>query len=196
LITDMLVKILGVGWTPETIEGIVLIDEFDKHLHPRWQSRLVNQLTKSFPKIQFIMTTHNPMSILDRDANDITILKEIDGKIEAVKEIGTKNIDVGMVLLKYFNVNAIVGDTMRDNLTEITKIKLKGRRKLTQDDKKRIKELEQELQYTPATDFIYNRAYFNFLVFLKENKDIDFEDYENLKDKNMLEIMEEYKDSF
>jgi len=36
LITDMLIKILGVGYTPKTIEGIVLIDEFDKHLHPRW----------------------------------------------------------------------------------------------------------------------------------------------------------------
>jgi len=196
LITDMLIKILGVGWTPKTIEGIILIDEFDKHLHPKWQSKLVNQLTETFPKIQFIMTTHNPMSILGRDADEITKLVEIDGKIEAVKEIGTKNIDVGMVLLKYFNVDSIVGDSMRKNLNEITKIKLKGRRKLTKEDKERIKEIEQELQYSPATDFIYNRAYYNFLVFLKENKGIDFENYENLNDEKMLVLQEEYKGLF
>jgi len=195
LITDMLIKILGVGWKPKTIEGIVLIDEFDKHLHPRWQSKLVDKLIDSFPKIQFIMTTHNPMSMLDRDAEEITIIEEIEGKVEALKEIGTKNIDVGMVLLKYFNV-PIVGKTMSRNLNEITKIKLQGRRKLTQDDKKRIKELEQELQYTSATDFIYNRAYFNFLIFLKENKGIDFGNYENLKDEDMLTLMEEYKGLF
>ena len=196
LITDMIIKILGVGKTPTTIEGIVLIDEFDKHLHPRWQSKLVDKLTDTFPKIQFIMTTHNPMSILGRKADEITILEELDGQIEARKESGTENIDIGMVLLKYFNVDSIVGETMRNNLNEITEIKLKGRRKLTKEDRERIKELEEKLQYTPATDFIYNRAYFNFLVFLKEKKNIDFYNYESFKDKEMLELMKEYKEIF
>ena len=195
LITDMLIKILGTGREPSTVNAVVLIDEFDRHLHPKWQSKLVDKLTTVFKNIQFIMTTHNPMSILDRDAEEITIIEEIEGKVEAVKEIGTKNIDVGMVLLKYFDV-PIVGNTMRDNLNEITKIKLKGRRGLTKEDKERIKEIEEALKYTPATDFIYNRAYFNFLVFLKENKNIDFEDYQNLKDKDMLKLMEEYKELF
>jgi len=101
-----------------------------------------------------------------------------------------------MVLLKYFNVDSIVGETMRMNLNEITEIKLKGRSRLTKDDKERIKELEEELQYTPATDFIYNRAYFNFLVFLKKKKDIDFNNYESLKDKEMLNLMEEYRELY
>jgi hypothetical protein len=136
------------------------------------------------------------MSILGRKAEEITILDEVDGKIEAVRDSGTENIDIGMVLLKYFHVDSIVGATMRNNLNEITEIKLKGRRRLTKDNKERIKELEEELQYTPATDFIYNRAYFNFLVFVKENKNIDFNNYESLKDEEMLNIMEEYKGLF
>jgi len=100
-----------------------------------------------------------------------------------------------MICLKC-SVDSIVGETMRKNLNEITEIKLKGRRRLTSDDRKRIKELEEELQYTPATDFIYNRAYFNFLVFLQKKKNIDFSNYENLKDTEMLELMEEYKGLF
>ena len=44
--------------------GVVLIDEIDQHLHPRWQLTIVKKLRKLFPNIQFIMTTHSPVIIL------------------------------------------------------------------------------------------------------------------------------------
>jgi hypothetical protein len=40
--------------------GIVLIDEIDAHLHVSWQKRIGGWLTKHFPRIQFIVTTHSP----------------------------------------------------------------------------------------------------------------------------------------
>ncbi len=43
--------------------GIVLIDEVDLHLHPRWQRRVVDDLLRAFPKIQFFGTTHSPFII-------------------------------------------------------------------------------------------------------------------------------------
>lgn len=43
--------------------GVVLIDELDQHLHPRWQRRVVEDLRRTFPKIQFIATTHSPFLI-------------------------------------------------------------------------------------------------------------------------------------
>jgi|GEM_PF-77540 len=43
--------------------GVVLIDEIDLHLHPRWQRRIVTDLIKAFPRIQFIVTTHSPFII-------------------------------------------------------------------------------------------------------------------------------------
>jgi predicted ATP-binding protein involved in virulence len=43
--------------------GIVLIDEIDLHLHPKWQRRVVGDLLKAFPKIQFVATTHSPFII-------------------------------------------------------------------------------------------------------------------------------------
>jgi predicted ATP-binding protein involved in virulence len=39
--------------------GIVLIDEIDLHLHPKWQRRVVEDLKRTFPKIQFFATTHS-----------------------------------------------------------------------------------------------------------------------------------------
>ena len=43
--------------------AVVLIDELDLHLHPKWQRQIVHNLTKTFPRCQFIATTHSPQVI-------------------------------------------------------------------------------------------------------------------------------------
>ncbi|MBQ9692714.1 MAG: AAA family ATPase, partial [Clostridia bacterium] len=43
--------------------GVVLIDELDLFLHPRWQRRVVGDLQKTFPNVQFVATTHSPFII-------------------------------------------------------------------------------------------------------------------------------------
>jgi predicted ATP-binding protein involved in virulence len=43
--------------------GVVLIDEIDLHLHPRWQREIVGSLPAAFPGLQFIVTTHSPQVI-------------------------------------------------------------------------------------------------------------------------------------
>lgn len=47
----------------ENTSGIVLIDELDMHLHPKWQWNILKTLEESFPKIQFIIATHSPILI-------------------------------------------------------------------------------------------------------------------------------------
>ncbi len=44
-------------------KGIVLIDEIDMHLHPKWKWNIVKALEETFPHIQFILTTHSPIVI-------------------------------------------------------------------------------------------------------------------------------------
>jgi predicted ATPase len=43
--------------------GIILVDEVEQHLHPRWQIRIMRLLCKVFPKLQIIATTHSPLVI-------------------------------------------------------------------------------------------------------------------------------------
>ena len=43
--------------------GIVMIDEIDLYLHPHWQKHVLQDLTKAFPMIQFIVSTHSPFII-------------------------------------------------------------------------------------------------------------------------------------
>ncbi len=44
-------------------EGVVLIDDLELHLHPKWQREVTEKLTETFPNIQFIATTHSPFVI-------------------------------------------------------------------------------------------------------------------------------------
>ena len=57
-------------------QGIVLIDEIDMHLHPRWQQSVVNDLTQAFPNIQFVITTHSPQVISTVDSKSIRIFDD------------------------------------------------------------------------------------------------------------------------
>lgn len=56
--------------------GIVLIDELDLHLHPKWQWKIVEDLKRTFPKVQFIATTHAPIIIASCKEGEIIQLAE------------------------------------------------------------------------------------------------------------------------
>lgn len=60
-------------------EAVVLIDEIDLHLHPKWQRQVVHNLTEAFPKCQFIATTHSPQIIGEVGSERIHIIA--DGEV-------------------------------------------------------------------------------------------------------------------
>jgi predicted ATP-binding protein involved in virulence len=54
--------------------GLVLIDEIDVHLHPKWQRQVVNDLKTTFPSIQFVCTTHSPFIIQSIEQGELRSL--------------------------------------------------------------------------------------------------------------------------
>jgi predicted ATPase len=54
--------------------GVVLIDEIDLHLHPKWQREIVRSLPDAFPKLQFIATTHSPQVIGEVEHERIQVM--------------------------------------------------------------------------------------------------------------------------
>jgi energy-coupling factor transporter ATP-binding protein EcfA2 len=54
--------------------AVVLIDELDLHLHPRWQRTVVERLTEVFPRCQFIATTHSPQIIAGVEPEQVVLL--------------------------------------------------------------------------------------------------------------------------
>ena len=75
----MLNEFDGAG-APERVEGVVLIDEIDLHLHPRWQREALPRLRSVFPRLQFIATTHSPQ-VLSSVANR-QVRRLIDGRLQ------------------------------------------------------------------------------------------------------------------
>jgi hypothetical protein len=74
------------------IEGIVLIDEIEQHLHPQWQRRILSLLRRLFPKVQFLATTHSSLCVLgttdlkDEEVN-LVHLRQEERKVEATSGI-------------------------------------------------------------------------------------------------------------
>lgn len=56
-------------------KGIVLIDEVDLHLHPRWQRTVIRRLRETFPNCHFILTTHSPLVISDPQRIRVLLLQ-------------------------------------------------------------------------------------------------------------------------
>ena len=99
--------------------GVLAIDEFDRHLHPTWQQNYINKLRTVFPKMQLVVTTHNPLSILDREEDEVYELT-LDpnlGKIMCnTYKGGTKNMDIVLILLKYFNIDSVVSSSFSEKI--------------------------------------------------------------------------------
>lgn len=59
--------------------GVVLIDEIELHLHPQWQREIVEKLRRTFPRIQFVLTTHSPFLIQSLREGELIRLDREDG---------------------------------------------------------------------------------------------------------------------
>jgi len=82
------------------IRGVVLIDEIDQHLHPKWQKEIVSRLRTVFPNVQFIMTTHSPTII--QGASDEAIIYRVfrdedTGETKVSEPVYRKDLDELMV---------------------------------------------------------------------------------------------------
>lgn len=56
-------------------KAVVLIDELDLHLHPRWQRDIVAKLTATFPNCQFIATTHSPQIVGEVSPSSVILIE-------------------------------------------------------------------------------------------------------------------------
>ncbi|MDO6498186.1 AAA family ATPase [Photobacterium sanguinicancri] len=61
-------------------KGVVIIDELDLHLHPKWQQSIVLNLENTFPNLQFIISTHSPLILTTVTSEQIKILRDEKGK--------------------------------------------------------------------------------------------------------------------
>ena len=91
---------------PLQAEAIVLIDEVDLHLHPSWQQRVLTDLARTFPKTQFIVSTHSPQVLTTVEPRHVVHLAREDGRIVAGSASGwTYGAEAGDVLSAVMGVD-------------------------------------------------------------------------------------------
>ncbi|MDH0306689.1 retron Ec78 anti-phage system effector ATPase PtuA [Aeromonas caviae] len=98
---------------PDAIEplkgtGIILIDEIELHLHPKWQQEVITGLLKTFPNIQFIITTHSPQVLSTVDKSNIRKISFNDMGELVVKTptFQTKGVTSADILSRIMDINS------------------------------------------------------------------------------------------
>jgi len=92
-------------------EGVILIDEIDLHLHPAWQRKAVTNLTKVFPNVQFVVTTHSPQILSEVAPESIRLLCQEDNRIKFTiprQSIGLNSAEILRELMDDPGINSSV----------------------------------------------------------------------------------------
>lgn len=124
---------------------IVLVDEVGLHLHPRWQRDILSQLTKVFPNIQFVVSTHSPVIVVGAaEIAQVINLNKINEDENLIYD-HTYISNVGQVLLSdLFGLNYLYSPEWDDKIEE--RNSLLSKQVLTEDEKKRLAELDEEMK--------------------------------------------------
>ncbi len=84
LAADIMAVMLDRWKVMEIAEGIVLLDEIEAHIHPRWKQRIVKSLRQAFPRLQFLFTTHEPLCLQNCSEGEVHIMSR-DQVLQAIK---------------------------------------------------------------------------------------------------------------
>jgi hypothetical protein len=100
------------------MEGTLLVDEIDLHLHPTWQVRLIPALKRVFPRLQFIATTHSPMILPALTAEEVYILsQDHEGSVVATPSIQSPALLTGSELFEaFFELRKLYPGVLGDKL--------------------------------------------------------------------------------
>jgi len=125
-------------------KGVVLIDEIELHLHPKWQREIIPALTRTFPNCQFIVTTHSPQVVSHVKPQGIYILEKTDNGIVAKRPSSSFGRDSNRILEDLMDVPERPQD-IKDRLLDLFRLIDKG-------DINSARELRQQLAKEIGTD--------------------------------------------
>jgi hypothetical protein len=137
--------------------AVVLVDEIDLHMHPRWQRQVIGYLTERCPNTQFIVTAHSPLVVQAAAGANIVLLRRegdhvvIDNDPEVLS-----NWRVDQILTsELFGLDSARPPQIEPQLKE--RRALLAKPKLTKRDRQRLGELEAQIGELPAGESAEDR---------------------------------------
>lgn len=125
---------------PLNVSGIVLIDEIELHLHPRWQQKVLGDIRALFPELQLVVTTHSPQVLTTISEQSIRVVNS-NSKVAEYITYSTYGAESKRML------EDVLGGDSRPQHIDIVQ-KLNRYKKLVEDNKwdsKEALELKEEL---------------------------------------------------
>jgi predicted ATP-binding protein involved in virulence len=131
--------------------AIVLVDEIDLHLHPRWQRTIMSFLSERFPNTQFIVTAHSPLVVqAAKDANIVLLRREGDQVIIDNNPAIIENWRIDQVLTSVFELDSDRPPQIEPLLKRREEILSQAH--LTEADEDELKSLAQQIGSLPTAD--------------------------------------------
>ena len=88
--------------------GVLLIDEVDMHLHPRWQQLVIDLLRKAFPSMQMVLSTHSPHVLSTVGKESIRVIRLRDGRgVIETPTLQTRGVESADVLSSIMRVDPV-----------------------------------------------------------------------------------------
>ncbi len=143
---------------PSELEGFVIIDEIDLHLHPKWQKKLPALLANKFPAVQFIVSTHSPIPLLGVPENSaiyhLARDPETGVKVKSLNYIDVKNLLPNTILTSAIFGMDSLGSIQNTNPEDINVDDDMGDTDFFNLLDKKLEEIEQKEE-------LFNKKYFN-----------------------------------
>ena len=132
--------------------AVVLIDEIDLHMHPRWQRHIMADLSKLFPATQFIATSHSPLIVQVADQANLVLLRKREGAVEIVNDPGvTRNLRVDQILTSLlFGVPSVRSDRVQGFFDQRAELLRKTNR--SQDEEERLRSIRRQIDELPTAE--------------------------------------------
>lgn len=127
---------------PLTMPAIVIVDELDLHLHPRWQRELRENISAVFPNVQFIATAHSPLLAQSYLDTNLAVIREEEGQavIENNPTVNRRWRIDEVVTSALYEVDSAFSPAIGQALRERTRLRQK--RRLLPADRQRLAELD------------------------------------------------------
>ncbi len=133
---------------PLEARGILLIDEVDLHLHPKWQRKLYDFISSKLPNFQVVATTHSPLTAQQTDTGELFALKRNDNNVvEIIPFVGSpKSLLVNQLLMTpVFGLETDESYEVQQAKEEYELLKSKGDN-LNIEDKEKLKVVKRKLK--------------------------------------------------
>lgn len=140
IVSDIIMRMEGHKVDAYEMEGVVLLDEIETHLHVELQKEILPFLTDFFPRLQFIVTTHSPFVI---NSLHNAVICDLE-KQSVVDDLSAYSYDA--LIESYFGVDKYSAE-VKQKLAEYESLLLKS--DITPDEKLHIKDLKKYLEKTP-----------------------------------------------